>query len=168
MPISKYLIELTDAELEVCKIEAQTQVQRAINNNYKHREINTVSKDDPTNFNGHYRGCVTERAVAKYFGIKPQLESAPNKDKFDLTNGCEVRSNKYLWGHLIVHTWDKPAPFVLCVLTELANEFMIIGWRDLVDCQNDKYWRTNVPAPAYFVPQTDLHDMATLKERLAA
>ena len=69
---------------------------------------------------------------------------------------------------MIVHKWDKPAPYVLCSFTNIANEFMIVGWRDLVDCLHDKYWRADMPAPAYLVPQTDLHDMATLKERLAA
>ena len=160
---------MTDAELELCKIEAQERVQHAINTNATHREIRTVASDDPHNFFGHYRGCVTEKAVAKYFGIGYQSNTY-DKTKFDLSNGCEVRSlqSKYSWGCLIVHEWDKPAPYVLCSFTEIANEFMVVGWRDLVDCQDNKYWRADMPAPAYFVPQSDLHDMATLKQRFAA
>ena len=167
MPIRKYVISLTDAELALCQVEAQARVQRAIDNNYQHRETKTVPNNDPNNLTGHYRGRVTELAVAKYFNCDYEPDGPCDRTKFDLLNGCEVRSNKYQWGHLIVHTWDKPAPYVLCTLTDNANEFIISGWRDLADCQIDKYWRTNVPAAAYFVPQSDLHDMATLKERLS-
>jgi len=169
VPIRKYVITLTDAELALCNIEAQERVQHAINTNAAHRETKTVAKDDPNNFYGHYRGCVSERAVEKYFGISHQSNTY-DKTKFDLSNGCEVRSlqAKYSWGCMIVHKWDKPAPYVLCSLTEIANEFIVAGWRDLADCQLDKYWRADMPAPAYFVPQTDLHDMATLKQRFAA
>ena len=167
MPIRKYVITLTDAELALCQVEAQARVQRAIENNYQHRETNTVPINDPHNATGHYRGRVTELAVAKYFDCDYEPDGPCDRTKFDLLNGCEVRSNKYQWGHLIVHTWDKPAPYVLCTVTDNANEFIIAGWRDLADCQLDEYWRTDVPAAAYFVPQSDLHDMATLKERLS-
>ena len=169
MPIRKYLITLTNAELDLCRREAQARVQEAINNGYKHREPQTAPISDEHNMVGHYRGRVTEKAVEKYFGIETQ-SNAYDKTKFDLSNGCEVRSlqAKYSWGCMIVHEWDKPAPYVLCSLTENPNEFIVVGWRDLVDCRLDKYWRTDVPAPAYFVPQADLHDMATLKQKFAA
>ena len=167
MPIRKYVITLTDAELALCQVEAVARVQRAIHSNAKHRAPETAPDGDPYNFAGNIRGRVTEVAVAKYFDCGYEADEPCDRTKFDLLNGCEVRSNKYQWGHLIVHTWDKPAPYVLCTVTDNANEFIIAGWRDLADCQLDKYWRTDVPAAAYFVPQSDLHDMATLKERLS-
>jgi len=167
MPIRKYVITLTDAELALCQVEAVARVRRAIDSNAKHRAPETAPDGDPYNFAGNIRGRVTEVAVAKYFDCGYEADEPCDRTKFDLLNGCEVRSNKYQWGHLIVHTWDKPAPYVLCTVTDNANEFIIAGWRDLADCQLDKYWRTDVPAAAYFVPQSDLHDMATLKERLS-
>ncbi|NDD54251.1 hypothetical protein EBZ39_10320 [bacterium] len=44
----------------------------------------------------------------------------------------------------------------------------ICGWRDLVDCRLDKYWRTTpkVRKESWWIPQSDLHDMKSLRERL--
>jgi hypothetical protein len=166
--INKYLITLTNQELALCQVEAQARVERAIANNYQHREKKTVPKNDPYNVIGNYRGRVTELAVAKYFDCDYEPDGPCDPTKFDLLNGCEVRSNIYgESGHLIVHKWDKPAPYVLCTLTDNANKFVIAGWRNLVDCQIDKYWRTNVLADSYWIPQNDLHDMAILKQRLS-
>jgi len=167
VPIRKYQITLTDAELALCKVEAEARVMRAIQNGAKHRAPETAPTGDPYNLIGNTRGRLAEVAVAKYFNCGYEPDQPCDSTKYDLLNGCEVRSNKYEWGHLIVHEWDKPAPYILCSTTDNANDFMVVGWRDLVDCQLDKYWRTDVPVPAYFVPQSDLHDMATLKERLS-
>lgn len=168
MPIRKYLITLTDAELDLCRHFAQAKVQQSIDNGYKHREPKISPIDHSTNLTNHYRGRVAELAAAKYFNCEAEPFGPYDQTKSDLLNGCQVRSSKYLWGDLIVHEWDKPAPYVLVTLTDNANEFLIAGWRDLVDCRLQKYWRDDMPAPAYFVPQTDLHDMATLKQRFVA
>lgn len=168
MPIRKYLITLTDAEIEICRQATITRLERINQNGYKHRE--PATQDDKTNFHNNYRGIVTELAAAKYFDESYEPDKTCDRSRNDLLNGCEVRSlqAKYSWGCMIVHEWDKPAPYVLVSLTDNANEFLVVGWRDLVDCRLKKYWRTDVPAPAYFVPQADLHDMATLKEKFAA
>ena len=158
------VIRLNDAEIAMCVDATHKRLNRIKQNGYQHRE--PATQYDPTNFENNYRGFVTECAAAKFFDENYEADKPCDRTRNDLLNGCEVRSNKYSWGHLIVHTWDKPASYILCLLTDNPNEFDVRGWRDLIDCRLDKYWRTDVPAPAYFVPQSDLHSMQQLKDKM--
>ena len=66
MPIRKYQITLTDAELALCKVEAEARVMRAVENGAKHRAPETAPTGDPYNLIGNIRGRLAEVAVAKY------------------------------------------------------------------------------------------------------
>ena len=81
-----------------------------------------------------------------------------------------MRSSLHQNGHLIVYTYDKVAPYVMTIHDLNKRQVLLVGWRDLFDCQVEKYWRTapKVRKESWWIPQTDLHDMKSLKEKLAA
>ena len=165
MVLRKYEFTFTDNEI-MQVTECVSRILEAVKVNNQQDNFGKTTWDQRKD--GHYTQVFSEFAVAKFFDIEYQFDSTFDPNRSDLINGIEVRATKYSNGHLIVHKRDKPAPFVFCTVDLDTCTTLICGWRDLVDCVLDKYWRTDMPAPAYFVPQSDLYDMATLKERFAA
>ena len=171
MPIRKYLIELTDDEMVACRACAKARDENAIK--YQQRTDLTASPETP------FKTLVvvmSELAVHKHFDVPYTYPFEYQKDRPYLSKGIEVKGTLYRAGHLILNAHnDQVAPFVSTVCNLGEQSVLLNGWRDAVDCRIDKYWRApndgKVPAckmKSWWIPQTDLHDMATLKERLAA
>ena len=171
MPIRKYLIELTDDEMVACRACAKARDENAIK--YKQRQDLTAS---PELLFKSLMGVMSELAVHKHFGVPYTYPFEYQKDRPDLSNGIEVKATMYKSGHLILNGHNnETAPFVSTVCDISEQSVLLNGWRDGVDCRLDKYWRApndgKTPAckrKSWWIPQTDLHDMATLKQRLAA
>ena len=166
MPIRKYVIELDANDIADCVEATNERIELIKQKNYQHRFTSLAKKHDPFNRDGHYLAFLTELATARYFGVKYNFDIGPDASRTDLVNGCQVRSTRRIDGCLIVQEFDKPAPFVFAIPLDTDNQIMLAGWRDLVDCRLEKYWRTDVPKPAWFVPQKDLHDMVSLKAKM--
>ena len=164
MPIRKYVIKLTDDEWQKC-VECAKQRQHNLTQNQTSIDRAAVP-NDPTK---DLQGVVTECAVSKYFDVPYRYQTVYEKNFCDISIGVEVRSSLHANGHLIVYTYDKVAPYVMTVPYLNEHKVVLIGWRDLVDCRLDKYWRTTpkVRKESWWISQTDLHDMATLKQRLS-
>ena len=165
MPISKYLIDLTDEEWALCVECAE---QRKFNLTQNQTSIDRcVIPNDPTK---DLQGVVTECAVSKYLGVPYRYQTVYEKNWCDISIGVEVRSSLHQNGHLIVYTYDKVAPYVMTIPDLNKRQVLLVGWRNLFDCQVEKYWRTapKVRKESWWIPQTDLHDMKSLKEKLAA
>ena len=79
-------------------------------------------------------------------------------------DGVQVRTTDNLRKRLITHEYDPPAPYVLAVADYGTQTVILRGWLHLRHCNVPEYWRTDVVAPAYFVPATALHPMATLRQ----
>jgi len=165
VPIRKYVIELDATDIENCVEATNERVELIKQNKYQHRFNTLIKKDDPLNRKGHYQAFITELATARYFGVTYNFDIRPDGKRPDLVNGCQVRSTRHLNGCLIAYTSDKPAPFVLAIPLESDHQIMLAGWRDLIDCRLEKFWRKDALEPAWFVPQKDLHDMVSLKAR---
>ena len=165
MPIKKYIVELDANDLALCIEATNERIELIKQKNYKHRFMSLAKKHDPFNRDGHYLAFLTELATARYLGVSYNFDIGPDATRTDLINGCQVRSTRRVEGCLIVQEFDKPAPFVLAIPFDSDHQIILVGWRDLIDCKLDKYWRTNVPKPAWFVPQEDLHDMNLLKAK---
>jgi hypothetical protein len=165
VPIRKYVTKLTDTQWADC---VECAKQRKFNLTQNQTSINRAAViNDPTK---DLQGVITECAVAKFFDVPYRYQTIYEKNICDIAIGVEVRSSLHANGHLIVYTYDKLAPYVLTIPNIDKHQITLIGWRDLADCQLDKYWRTEpkVRKESWWIPQSDLHDMATLKERLAA
>jgi hypothetical protein len=165
VPISKYIIELDENDIADCVEATNERIELIKQNRYEHRFARLAKKNDPFNREGHYQAFLTELATARYFGVSYNFDIGPDALRSDLINGCQVRSTRNINGSLIVQEFDKPAPFVLAIPLENDHQILLAGWRDLIDCRLEKYWRKDVPKPAWFVPQSDLHDMVSLRAR---
>ena len=149
-----------------CRDATAQRIQLIKDKGFKHRQGVVIPMNDVHNEIGHLRSFMSECAVAQYFGIRYDFDIPPDSKRPDIVNGVEVRSNLRANGDLIVHNYDKPAPYILALINMAEQAVNVYGWRDLVDCLMEKYWRVNVPTPAYFVPQSDLHSMQQLKDKM--
>ena len=167
MPIRKYIIELNATDIADCVKATDERMNLIKEKDYRHQIFNFK---DPMNRAGHYQAFVTELAAARYFGVPYNFDIGPDGRRKDLLNGCQIRSTLHERGNLIVYEYDEAAPFILAIPLKSNNGVMLAGWRDLKDCQLENYWRTEpaVRQQSWWIPQSDLHDMATLKQRLAA
>lgn len=122
----------------------------------------------PELINKDLMSVMSELAVAKCFNIAYTYPCLYQKGRSDLSNGVEVRATLHKQGNLIIQSYDKPAPYVLTTIDLVNNTVLIVGWRDLVDCRLDKYWRTKpaVRKDSYWVPQSDLLPISDLKQKL--
>jgi len=164
VPISKYLFTFTDDELIASRncLDGRNE----FNDKYKVRTDRTVCPTDP---NKDWQSILSELAVAKFLGVEYNYATEPDAKRFDVGNCVEVRSSLHERGHLIVYEYDnKPGAYVFTTVDLNEPSVTICGWRDLIDCRLDKYWRTTpkVRKESWWIPQSDLHDMKSLRERL--
>lgn len=107
----------------------------------------------------HIEGAAAEIAVAHALGVddftpavyreRPQTSLEGDVGRF------QVRSTPRLDGSLILHPRDEDdATFILAA--GMAPSFRIIGWTKGRIGKAERYWRSDVREPAYFVPQRDL------------
>ena len=168
MPIKNFVIELDSTDIADCVKATDERMNLIKQNGYQHRSTTLTVASDPMNRAGHYQAFVTELAAARYFGVQYNFDIGPDGLRKDLVNGCQVRSTLHRRGNLIVYEYDKPAPFILAIPLESGHEIVLAGWRDLVDCRLEKYWRTTpaVRQQSWWIPQHDLHDMVSLKAKM--
>ena len=104
-------------------------------------------------------------------GAGAELETAKFFDRFwcgvngpDLAGDVgpyHVRSTRNLGGCLSLHKTDPDeAPFI-CVVGAMPD-LRIVGWAFAHEGKQERYWRTDIPAPCYLVPQRVLRPMAEL------
>ena len=98
--------------------------------------------------------AAAELALAKALGVHWCGMDRPDKDTGDVA-GAQVRHTKRDDGSLICHKRDADEDrFVL--VTGSMPTFTVRGWILGAEAKADRFWRTSVPRPAYFVPQSAL------------
>lgn len=98
--------------------------------------------------------AAAELVVAKALGVHWCGMDGPDKDTGDVA-GAQVRHTKRADGSLICHKRDADEDrFVL--VTGSMPRFVVRGWILGAEAKADRFWRTNVPRPAFFVPQSAL------------
>lgn len=127
-------------------------IQKGIDNK-KHAEQSDWSID--------IDGACAEIAVAKYRG----LYWTPTNGTFKLPDlgDLQIRSTSHLSGHLIVRPNDTKNERFILVRTAPPS-FTICGWYWASDAKADRYWRQD----SWWVPQSDLHDIAQIETHKAA
>jgi hypothetical protein len=112
-------------------------------------------------------GAMGECAFAKWLGV-PWAPSVGESDRLtgDVA-GLQVRTTAHQRGCLILHERDVSAePFVLMIGT--MGAYRVAGWLFAHEGRQGKYWRTDVRAACYMVPQEDLRAPESLREYVAA
>jgi hypothetical protein len=156
-------VEFTDEELEVADaISAlRTSHHKPGRDRYGSAKRTLLQR-----MNIDYDGALSEMAVAKYlqrqwigavtFGELPSVDVSPD---------LQVRSTRYKSGHLILHPQDCEAHKYILALVQVADAVTLLGWLEGWEGMNDEYWQSDkTRQPCYFVPQSALHDIETIRE----
>jgi len=106
----------------------------------------------------HQQGARAEKAVA----LGMNLPWTPVVSDYREIGGNDVgtlgvRSTDRRHGCLILHPKDEDDRVFVLVLVETTPDFIIYGWVRGDEGKDQRYWRTDVRHPAYFVPQHALH-----------
>lgn len=112
-------------------------------------------------FDNDVDSCGAEMAVAKAFGVYWNTFPVDFRDLPGDVASVEVRSTKYLTGHLIVHDRDKDdRPFVLVRGT--MPRYELAGWIMGKDAKQSWWLRKTRKGHAYFVPEDQLREIKEL------
>jgi hypothetical protein len=108
-------------------------------------------------------GCAAELAVAKYVDrhwTVPLANGSLDTIPADVGTDIQVRSTRRDDGCLIVHKQDSDDHRFWLVITHRAPNYILAGWLWGHEAKRDEFWRTG-ERPAYFVPQSHLHEPLT-------
>lgn len=105
----------------------------------------------------HIQGCRSEKSVSLVTGY-PWI---PYVDDYREIGGNDVgpfgvRGTDLKDGSLILHERDDDDRVYILVIGDGAGQ-MLVGWIRGQDGKRKQFWRENVPSPAFFVPQKELH-----------
>ena len=162
MRVDAVHIDIHEHDLRLCQTLADQRIKAWGN---RHRNMN-IALTPKLVKRINRMGVIGELAVAHYL----QLDYAWHCDwtgegKDDDVHGIQVRATDYGNGCLVTHPDDRHAPYVLVTLAitgHMQVTASLQGWLQLEQCNIWDHWRTDVPYPAYFTPQTALHPINTL------
>jgi hypothetical protein len=113
----------------------------------------------------HLLGAAGEMAVASYMDIKEHLysEQEAKRGSDDLPGGIDVKTrSKHKYDLLVQRRSDPGKKFVLVTIEN--QKTLLHGWCYGSEAMDEKYWADPARGrPAYFVPQSVLRSMESLK-----
>jgi hypothetical protein len=113
----------------------------------------------------HLLGAAGEMAVASYMGLKEHLyaEREARRGSDDLPGGIDVKTrSKHKYDLLVQRRSDPAKKFVLVTIEN--QKTLLHGWCYGSEAMDEKYWADPARGrPAYFVPQSALRPMESLK-----
>jgi hypothetical protein len=113
----------------------------------------------------HLLGAAGEMAVASYMGLKEHLyaEKEAKRGSEDLPGGIDVKTRSKSCYDLIVQKHENPSKKFVLVTIE-NQQTLLHGWCYGSEAMDAKYWADPARGrPAYFVPQSALRPMESLK-----
>lgn len=126
----------------------------------------TYGSERESPWHTHINGALGEVAVAKFLGrYWDGMGALGDLGALDVRD-VQVRWRAKDWYDLLLHPEDgDDLPFVL--VTGAAPSYRLHGWIIGRDGKQDRYWSDPAGGrPAFFVPQADLREMATLSDWL--
>lgn len=115
-------------------------------------------------------GAIAEYAVAKHYGVTAKwlAEQAYSLEhetiESDVASNLQVRASTLPYAGLILHDYDKDAPYILAIVQDTVA---LVGWATARLARKPTYWKSTgrgwSSRPAYCVPQSDLFPMSTLE-----
>ena len=113
----------------------------------------------------HLLGAAGEMAVASYLGLKEHLyaEREARRGSDDLPGGIDVKTRSRSSYDLIVQRQSDPnKKFVLVTIEN--QKTLLHGWCYGEEAMQDRFWADPARGrPAFFVPQSELRSMESLK-----
>jgi hypothetical protein len=113
----------------------------------------------------HLLGAAGEMAVASYMDLKEHLysEQEAKRGSDDLPGGIDVKTrSKHKYDLLVQRRSDPGKKFVLVTIEN--QKTLLHGWCYGSEAMDEKYWADPARGrPAYFVPQSVLRSMESLK-----
>jgi len=113
----------------------------------------------------HLLGAAGEMAVASYMGLKEHLytEKEAKRGSDDLPGGIDVKTRSKSRYDLIVQKYENPSKKFVLVTIE-NQQTLLHGWCYGHEAMDERYWADPARGrPAYFVPQSELRSMESLK-----
>ncbi len=146
------MVELTRSEMAQL---AEYGLQRVLN--VIERQLkDPTGKDLHTIWSHHIEGALREGALIKH--MTGNALARPLHDKFkslpDTTFG-NVRGTHHKFGCLIIPK-DEIDSIPLWFVIGCRGKYHIIGSVIPTEVAVERYWRTDVPKAAYFIPQADI------------
>lgn len=152
----EYQVELSNAEIYIGATVGVMRNLRARGNGYR----DAYGASPRMSWQINIEGALGEMAVAKLLGLYWNRDGRLGGD--DVGN-LQVRTRSSHAYDLIVHPKDEDeAPFIL--VTGTGGDYKIRGWIYGKSAKKQKYWKDPAGGrPAYFVPQSDLYSMDSLR-----
>lgn len=112
-------------------------------------------------YNEAVAGAVAEYVVALALGV-PWRALTPLGAP-DVTDRVEVRSTHHKHGRLILYPRD-PSEKAFVLVVGCYPAYTVAGWLWAHEGKRADYWNPEARQPTYFVPQTALQPIETLKD----
>ena len=107
-----------------------------------------------------YEGFTGELAFAKWLHV-PYKYKPYDKQDADVM-GYQIKTTQRPDGCLIKQAHMPTGVYVLGIVNAALDTVTFKGWALTHEIEQEAYWRTDVPKPAYFVPQSELWSMSEL------
>lgn len=136
----------------------RSRAARARNGNHRYGMEHRTTDQQRLHFDG--ASAVAEALVAEATGGKWISDGVvPDPvDAGDVEGGIAVRWTARVNGCLIVHEED-PDHLVQVLVVGEPPRITIVGKMLTAQAKQPQWWRTNVPYPAFFVPQRELESL---------
>jgi len=146
-------VRLTPAEMLLgAQAGAMRQIENLKTNGSKQTHgLETNAKD----WQLHIEGVLKEQAVAKH--LNRYWSGKGERGDVDVDD-VDVRSTEYRNGCLIIHKSDPDDRFFYLV-TGINGNYQIHGGMFAREAKQEEFWRSDLPRPAFFVPQKSLYLM---------
>ena len=147
------MITLTASEM---MLAAQAGVMRTVENLVRGAQGNHGASvgDWSMSIEGALAEWAASKALGKHWPGKGQMRG-------DDIGGLQIRSTPHMGGSLILHKGDRDED-IFILMIGAASEWHPAGWIRGKTGKKEQYWRTDVRAPCFMVPQESLEDMVEL------
>ena len=113
----------------------------------------------------HLLGAAGEMAVASYLGLKHGLfqEKEAKRGSADLPGNIDVKTrSKHLYDLIVQRSESQEKRFVLVTIEN--QKTLLHGWCYGEEAMQDRFWADPARGrPAFFMPQSELRSMESLK-----
>ena len=162
MTIIENLVVLTATEQQMVDTIGRV---RQKTNEKANRSSNHTPGFDPTLI--HRMGAAGEYVVSSYTGLPwtNKLKSGTRMMNLnhDVGDDIEVRTALKRTHSLAMHRNDDQSLRYVLVLAHRSPIYVVAGWMWGHEMATPEFWRSDLPYPAWMVPQYELHDPSLLK-----
>lgn len=158
-------VELTDEDLELCKQACIKRMEGSAEAGLNHACL--MQRTTEQRIEHEIGGAAGELATARFLGLGKFNLLAPYARKApDIEPDIEVRSTRWMNGHLCIRQRDQFGRRYVLAITALLRDYRLVrlaGWIHGSDAMKEKYLDLSYGTPEWWVPWRDLHPMEMLE-----